>query len=144
MLPGESSCPDGSEYVWQRGVESLQGWVTAAQSWPLFWERKNHLRQCYEKPQCRNFDFRAKSSWEKIFIYVKNFLSGGFCSKVKIAACQVFRYTAFGDFFSQNKGQLWAAVTRPQATYQGLKAHWRRQLLRMPQGDGCGPGTSKE
>ena len=21
--PGESSCPDGSEYVWQRGVESL-------------------------------------------------------------------------------------------------------------------------
>ena len=30
--PGESSCPDGSEYVWQRGVESLQGQVTAAQS----------------------------------------------------------------------------------------------------------------
>ena len=28
--PGESSCPDGSEYVWQRGVESLQGRVTAA------------------------------------------------------------------------------------------------------------------
>ena len=23
MLPGESSCPDGSEYVWQRGVESF-------------------------------------------------------------------------------------------------------------------------
>ena len=31
--PGESSCPDGSEYVWQRGVESLQGQVTAARSW---------------------------------------------------------------------------------------------------------------
>ena len=30
--PGESSCPDGSEYVWQRGVESLQGRVTAARS----------------------------------------------------------------------------------------------------------------
>ena len=29
---GESSCPDGSEYVWQRGVESLQGQVTAARS----------------------------------------------------------------------------------------------------------------
>ena len=28
--PGESSCPDGSEYVWQRGVESLLGSVTAA------------------------------------------------------------------------------------------------------------------
>ena len=26
--PGESSCPGGSEYVWQRGVESLQGRVS--------------------------------------------------------------------------------------------------------------------
>ena len=41
MLPGESSCPDGSEYVWQRGVESLQGQVTAAQSWPLFRPKKS-------------------------------------------------------------------------------------------------------
>ena len=32
IVPGESLCPDGSEYVWQRGVESLQGRVTAAQS----------------------------------------------------------------------------------------------------------------
>ena len=32
VLPGESSCPDGSEYVWQRGVESLQGQVMAGQS----------------------------------------------------------------------------------------------------------------
>ena len=39
--PGESSCPDGSEYVWQRGVESLQGRVTAARSGPLFREEKN-------------------------------------------------------------------------------------------------------
>ena len=23
MIPGESSCPDGSEYVWQGGVESF-------------------------------------------------------------------------------------------------------------------------
>ena len=30
-LWGESSCPDGSEYVWQRGVESLQGRVIL---WP--------------------------------------------------------------------------------------------------------------
>ena len=39
--PGESSCPDGSEYVWQRGVGSLQGRVTAARSGPLFREEKN-------------------------------------------------------------------------------------------------------
>ena len=30
--PGESACPDISEYVWQRRVESLQGRVTAGQS----------------------------------------------------------------------------------------------------------------
>ena len=30
--PGESSCPGGSEYVWQRGVDSLEGRVTAARS----------------------------------------------------------------------------------------------------------------
>merc|ERR1712004_376354 len=38
--PGECSCPDGSEYVWQRGVGSLQGRVTAVRSWPLFREKK--------------------------------------------------------------------------------------------------------
>ena len=27
--------------------------------------------------------------------YIKKILSGGFCSKVLIAACQVFRYTAY-------------------------------------------------
>ena len=43
MLPGESSCPDGSEYVWQTGVESLQGGVTAAKGWRLFQEGKNSL-----------------------------------------------------------------------------------------------------
>ena len=28
MLPGESSCLGGSEYVWQRGVEGILGQVT--------------------------------------------------------------------------------------------------------------------
>ena len=50
---------------------------------------KNHLRRCSKNLVGHNFDFRAKSSREKIFIYVKNFLSGGFCSKVKIVASQV-------------------------------------------------------
>ena len=60
--PGESSCPDGSEYVWERGVGSLQGRVTAARSWPLFREEKKYLKRCSKKPPGRNFDFRAKSS----------------------------------------------------------------------------------
>ena len=53
--PGESSCPDGSEYVWQRGVESLQGRVTAARSGPLFREEKKYLKRCYKKPFGHNF-----------------------------------------------------------------------------------------
>ena len=86
MIPGESSCPGGSEYVWQRGVDSLEGRVTAARSWPLFREKKNQLRRCNEKLLGHNFDRRAKSSWEKIFNIYKNFLSGGFRSTIKIVA----------------------------------------------------------
>ena len=78
------------EYVWQRGVESLQGRVTASRSWPLFREKKNHLRRCYQKLAGHNFDRRAKSSWEKIFNIYKNFLSGGFRSKIKIVTAGLF------------------------------------------------------
>ena len=88
MLHGEFSCRDGSKYVWQRGVYSLQGQVIAAQSWPLFGEKKITL--CYEKPPDRNFDLRAKSSWEDVRNRYKKILSGGFCSKVKIAAWRLF------------------------------------------------------
>ena len=31
IVPGESSCPNGSEYVLQRGVRGLKGRVTAAE-----------------------------------------------------------------------------------------------------------------
>ena len=34
MLPGESSCPGGSEYVWQRGIEVILGRVTGGRSLP--------------------------------------------------------------------------------------------------------------
>ena len=56
----------------------------------LISREKNHLRRCSKNLAGRNFDFRAKSSWEKIFNIYKNFLSRGFCSKVKIVAYQVF------------------------------------------------------
>ena len=65
VIPSESTCPGGSKYVWQRGVESLQGRVTAARSWPLFREKKNHIGRCCKKLGGHNFDLRAKSSWEK-------------------------------------------------------------------------------
>ena len=94
MAGKERKCADTGRTVFmnrrQRGVESLQGRVTAARSWPLFRERKNHLRRCWKKLAGHNFDFRAKSSWEKIFNIYKNFLSGGFRSKVKIVTAGLF------------------------------------------------------
>ena len=36
MLPGESSCPGGSEYVWQRGVEGVLGRVTGGRGLSYF------------------------------------------------------------------------------------------------------------
>ena len=34
MPPGESTCPGGSEYVWQRGVEGILSQVTGGRSLP--------------------------------------------------------------------------------------------------------------
>ena len=84
---------------WLRG---LFGRVLPAQSWEMPVERElpAKIGWCNKNLAGRNFDFRAKSSREKIFIYVKNFLSGGFCSKVKIAACQVFATPPKVIFFS--------------------------------------------
>ena len=56
-----------------------------------FWKvRKKYLRRCSKKLHGRNFDFRAKSSWEKTFNKYKNFLSRGFCFKVKIVTAGLF------------------------------------------------------
>ena len=40
--------PGGSEYVWQRGVESVLGWVTGGRSWPYF-QKKNQLKWAVAK-----------------------------------------------------------------------------------------------
>ena len=48
MPPGESSHPGGSEYVWQRGVEGVLGWVTGGRSWPYF-QQKNQLKWAVTK-----------------------------------------------------------------------------------------------
>ena len=37
MPPGESSCPGGVEYVWQRGVEGVLGRVTGSPSLNLIY-----------------------------------------------------------------------------------------------------------
>ena len=105
------------DFCWndEKWLRALFDRVLPAWSWEMLVERElpAKLGRCSKKPPGRNFDFRAKSSWEKIFIYVKNFLSGGFCSKVKIAAWRLFVTPSKVIFFSRNKGQLRAAVTRP-------------------------------
>ena len=71
------------------------------------------IGRCYKNLAGHNFDFRAKSSSEKFFMYNKNILSGGFGSKVNIAAGQVFVTPPKLFFLSWNKGQLRAAITWP-------------------------------
>ena len=67
MIPGESSCPDGSEHVWQRGVESLQGQVTAARSGPLFRAKKKNLKRCLPKPFGHNLHISALKLNQRYF-----------------------------------------------------------------------------
>ena len=57
---------------------------------PVKRELPAKIGRCSKNLAGRNFDFRAKSSWEKIFNIYKNFLSGGFRSKVKIVTAQLF------------------------------------------------------
>ena len=54
MLPGESSCQGGSEYVWQRGVEGISGRVTGGRSLPYL--KKNSCKCGVKKNRyCHNF-----------------------------------------------------------------------------------------
>ena len=74
---------------------------------------------------------------ERVFLFVKDKISGmngdEYVHTDKLSPCS-FKQTV-GVF-----GQSLRVSGRPQAAYQSLKAHWRRQLLRMPQGNRDGPG----
>ena len=76
----------------KRGVEIFFDRVLPARSWEMPVERElpAKIGRCWKKLAGRNFDRRAKSSWEKIFNIYKNFLSGGFRSKVKIVTPELF------------------------------------------------------
>ena len=83
-------------YLFREG--GLEWWLVSVRkklgvrSWemPVKCELPAKIGRCYEKPSGHNFDFRAKSSWEKFFNIYKNFLSGGFRSKVKIVTAGLF------------------------------------------------------
>ena len=112
MVPGESSCPNSSEIrtCLAKGVESLQGRVTAAQSWPLFQKRKKYLRQCSETPRGRNFDFP-----EMMFkIYIKMFSQEDFALNSKLRPGGFLLHLPIFTGNSRSTGiyQLWAQKTR--------------------------------
>ena len=63
MSPGESSCPGGSEYVWQMGIEGVLGWVRGGRSLPYF--QKKNCKYSVKKqirPQFSKYCFQNKST----------------------------------------------------------------------------------
>ena len=50
MIPGESSCPEGSEYVWQRGIGS--GGILALASCSIFLNRYGILKVVPGESSC--------------------------------------------------------------------------------------------
>ena len=64
-VPCERARRELSEYVWQRGVGSLEGRVTASRSWPLFHKKKEAGVRCNKKLAGHQKIFYVKSSWEK-------------------------------------------------------------------------------
>ena len=64
MVPGESSCPDGSKYVWQRGITEALRPSHSRLKLTLI-SRKKYLRRCSSKLAGRNFWLNSKtpSTW---------------------------------------------------------------------------------
>ena len=75
-----------SEYVYSKGGRESLRLSYGRSKLTLISREKKFLRRCNENLAGRNFDFRAKSSRENFFMYIKKILSGGFCSSIKIVA----------------------------------------------------------
>ena len=84
QVPTESLRTQDSENVYERWVQQIFDPVLPARSWemPVKCELPAKIGRCSKKLAGHNFD--------QIFIFVKNFLSGGFRSKVKIVTAGLF------------------------------------------------------
>ena len=71
MPPGESSCPGGSEYVWQRGVEGISGRLTGGRS--LSFPKKQQLKCGVQKNKYgHNFqNIASKTNQRWVIVYGK-------------------------------------------------------------------------
>ena len=80
------------------------------------------------------------------FFPIEKFLTSSPQNKISFleALCISVHTTNFGLHKVKHSFGVFAQSLRvsgwPQAANQSLKAHWRRQLLRTPQGDCGGPG----
>merc|ERR1712047_149968 len=92
--PGESSCPDGSEYVWQRGVESLQGPVLPARSWEMPVERElpAKIGRCWKKLTGRNLIVEQNPPERKFLYMLKIFSQEDFALKSKLRPWYFFQH----------------------------------------------------
>ena len=104
MPPGESSHPGGSEYVWQRGVEGVLGWVTGGRSLPYFTKKTTTKMQCQKKqirPQFSKYRFQNESAlghrlWPHTDWFWKQYFEN--CGR----ACFFLRLILV-DFFFENR-----------------------------------------
>jgi len=92
MPPGEFSHPGGSEYVWQRGVEGVLGWVTGGRSWPYF-QKKNQLKWAVAKNSPgHNFqNIASKLNQRGLIVYEPMLIQFG-SDILKIVAGGIFFY----------------------------------------------------
>ena len=116
MLPGESSCPGGSDSVWQRGVEGISGRVMGDQSLPYFQQKNSCECGVQKNKHGRNFQIIAsKTNQGWVINYDKPLIHFG-TDIVKILAVLVFLNTSYFD-----NGQHFVALTQLRATKTGSK-----------------------
>ena len=92
MSPGESSCPGGLEYVWQRGIEGVLGWVRGGRSLPYF--QKKTVNTVLKNRYGHNFqNIASKTNQRWVINYDKPLIHFG-TDILKIVAVSVFLNTS--------------------------------------------------
>ena len=128
MLNGESSCLGGAEYVWHRGVKSLQAKLRPPKVDPYFkrWEVK-YLKQCSSKWASNNFDLRAKSSQEDVPNVYKKSSQEGFALRWKLWPANSLLHHPIFDGNSRSTGisQLRSGKTRSKNALSHFSSGWR-------------------
>merc|ERR1711873_172263 len=109
--PGESSCSDGSEYVWQRGVESLQGRLTAD---PYFERKKITFGGVPKTWQATILTLEQNPPQRKFLTYIKIFSQEDFALKSKLRPAKFLLHLPIfaGNSHFTGISQLRAGKTR--------------------------------